>query len=176
MLAAIFFDSYLPRALRRALQYAGDDGFVASMPQLLHVRVNADYDNIIWNTWFNANSEENLVATKQGNRCTGKVWPADRIKEKVLYRRIYWTPTRVSRSLILGGPINPMRVGFTFKISTEGKVEDIELVSLKGDITEAGLLKLINDGAKRTRFEPLVIAEKAYEIVGVRDEYILDDF
>lgn len=68
MEAAIFFDSYLPYALRAALQYAGDRGFVASLPQLLHARVEADYDNIIWNTWFNPNTEENLVTTPQGNR------------------------------------------------------------------------------------------------------------
>ncbi len=68
MEAAIFFDSYLPYALRGALEYAGEDGFVASMPQLLHARVNAPYDNIIWNTWFNPNSEENLVTSPQGNR------------------------------------------------------------------------------------------------------------
>lgn len=68
MEAAILFDSHLPNALRRALEYAGDDGFVASMPQLLHARVNASYDNIIWNTWFTANSEESVVTTPQGNR------------------------------------------------------------------------------------------------------------
>ena len=68
MEAAIFFDSHLPNALRRALEYAADDGFVASMPQLLHARVNASYDNIIWNTWFTANSEESVVTTPQGNR------------------------------------------------------------------------------------------------------------
>jgi hypothetical protein len=67
MAAAMFFDSYATIALRRALRYAGDDGFVASMPQLLHARVNAEYDNIIWNTWFTANSEENVVKTPQGN-------------------------------------------------------------------------------------------------------------
>ena len=49
MLAAIFFESYSTIALRRALRYAGNDGFVASLPQLLHARVNASYDNIIWN-------------------------------------------------------------------------------------------------------------------------------
>jgi len=68
MEAAVFFDSYFPRALRRALQYAGDDGFVASMPQLLHARANASYDHVIWNTWFTPNSEENVVKTPQGNR------------------------------------------------------------------------------------------------------------
>ena len=67
MVARIFFDSYGTLALRQALRYAGDDGFVASLPQLLHARANADYDNIIWNTWFTANSEESVVTTPQGN-------------------------------------------------------------------------------------------------------------
>ena len=68
MQAAIFFEPHIPTALRRALQYAGDDGFVASMPALLHARTNASYDNIIWNTWFTSNSEESVVTTSQGNR------------------------------------------------------------------------------------------------------------
>ena len=66
MEAAIIFESILPNALRRALDYAGDDGFVASMPQLLHARANASYDNIIWNTWFTSNSEESVTKTPQG--------------------------------------------------------------------------------------------------------------
>ena len=68
MEAAIIFESHLPNALRRALEFAGDDGFVASMPQLLHARANASYDNIIWNTWFTSNSEESVAKTPQGHR------------------------------------------------------------------------------------------------------------
>jgi hypothetical protein len=68
MEAEIIFEPHVPNSLRRALEYAGDDGFVASMPQLLHARANADYDNIIWNTWFTSNSEESVVTTPQGNR------------------------------------------------------------------------------------------------------------
>jgi len=68
MEAAIFFESYLPDALRLALEYAGEDGYVASMPQLLHARVKAAYDNIIWNTWFTSNSEESVVETAQGQQ------------------------------------------------------------------------------------------------------------
>jgi len=68
MEATIIFDSYLPRALQMALIQAGDDGFVASLPQLLHARANADYDNIIWNTWFTSNSEESVFTTRQGNQ------------------------------------------------------------------------------------------------------------
>ena len=67
MEAEIIFEPHVPNALQRALEYAGDDGFVASMPQLLHARADAPYDNIIWNTWFTSNTEESVVRTPQGN-------------------------------------------------------------------------------------------------------------
>ena len=67
MEAEIIFDPQMPIALQQALDYAGDNGFVASMPQLIHAQTNACYDNIIWNTWFTANSEESIVTTPQGN-------------------------------------------------------------------------------------------------------------
>jgi len=68
MEAAVIFEPHLPNALRRALEYAGEDGFVASMPQLLRARASAGYDNIIWNTWFTSNSEESVVKTARGQR------------------------------------------------------------------------------------------------------------
>ncbi len=68
MQAAIIFEPHIPTALQRALRYAGDGGFVASLPALLHTRANTPYDNIIWNTWFTSNTEESVVPTKQGNR------------------------------------------------------------------------------------------------------------
>ena len=67
MEAAIIYESHLPDALRRAIVYAGNDGFVASLPQLLHARLGASFDNIIWNTWFTANSEECVARTPHGN-------------------------------------------------------------------------------------------------------------
>ena len=68
MEAEVIFEPHVPTALRQALDYAGAEGFVASMPQLLHARTNAGYDNIIWNTWFTSNSEESVVTTPRGNR------------------------------------------------------------------------------------------------------------
>ena len=41
MEAAIIFGIHKPIALQRALSHAGEDGFVASMPQLIHARTNA---------------------------------------------------------------------------------------------------------------------------------------
>jgi hypothetical protein len=88
MEAAIIFESYLPDALRQALDYAGDNGFVASMPALLRARTNAAYDNIIWNTWFAAHSEESVVRTAQGNHVVVAVHGGG----------IYATPERFERT------------------------------------------------------------------------------
>ena len=93
MEAAIFFDSHLPYALRRAAEYAGEDGFVASLPQLLHARANASYDNIIWNTWFNPNTEENLLTTPQGNRVVVTVHGGGIFASPERYENLFRTST-----------------------------------------------------------------------------------
>ena len=103
MEAEIIFATHLPDALRQALEYAGDDGFIASMPQLLHARANADYDNEIWNTWFfTSNSEESLAITKQGNRVSVMVHGGG----------IFATPERF-RKLYLASVNRSCKTGFT---------------------------------------------------------------
>ncbi len=89
MEAEIIFEPHVPNALRRALEYAGDDGFVASMPALLHARANADYDNIIWNTWFTSNSEESVVTTPQGNRVIVAVHGGGIFASPERFERVY---------------------------------------------------------------------------------------
>ena len=89
MAARIFFDSHGTLALRAALLYAGDDGFVASLPQLLRARVNAGYDNIVWNTWFSAYSEESVVTTPRGNPVVVTVHGGG----------IFGNPARIDRAL-----------------------------------------------------------------------------
>lgn len=90
MEAAIIFETHLPDALRRALEYAGEDGFVASMPQLLHARVNADFDNEIWNTWFfTSTSEESVVTTPQGNHAAVMVHGGGIFAAPERFRKLY---------------------------------------------------------------------------------------
>ena len=89
MEAEIIFEPHVPNALRRALEYAGDDGFVASMPQLLHARANASYDNIIWNTWFTSNSEESVTRTPQGIRVVVAVHGGGIFASPERFERVY---------------------------------------------------------------------------------------
>ena len=101
MEAAIIFETHLPDALRRALEYAGDDGFVASMPQLLHARVNAGFDNEIWNSWFfTSNSEESVATTPQGNHVAVVVHGGGIFATPERFRKLYLAS--VSRSSLDG--------------------------------------------------------------------------
>jgi hypothetical protein len=89
MEAAVIFDSYLPDALERALDYAGEDGFVASMPQLLRARTSADFDNIIWNTWFTSYSEESVVTTARGTHVVVTVHGGGIFSSPGWYMKLY---------------------------------------------------------------------------------------
>ena len=94
MEAAVIFETHLPNALQRALEYAGDDGFVASMPQLLHARVNAPFDNEIWDTWFfTSNSEESMVKTPQGNHVAVLVHGGGIFATPARFRKLYLAST-----------------------------------------------------------------------------------
>jgi len=109
------------------------------------------------------------------SRCTMKSWPEDWIKEKRFCKRVFRTPTRVPRFMNPDVRVKPLRVTYTFSISTEGKVQSIDLISFDGDIEEAELLRLIRNGAAKTRFEPIIVFDMAYELIGLRDSFILDD-
>jgi len=89
MEAEIIFEPHVPTAFRRALDYAGDDGFVASMAQLLHARANADYDNIIWNTWFTSNTEESVIKTPQGNHVVACVHGGGIFSSPERFEKVY---------------------------------------------------------------------------------------
>ena len=94
MEAAVIFDSYLPDALRRALEYAGDEGFVASMPQLLHARANAPYDNEIRSIRsFASHSEESVVRTRQGNHVVVAVHGGGVFASPERFRTLYHAST-----------------------------------------------------------------------------------
>ncbi len=75
----------------------------------------------------------------------------------------------------VSGNVKPVAVSIGFTISTEGRAENIECRSLEGKMTQRSVLRLIQQGAARTRFEPLVIEEVAYEIVGLIDTFVLGD-
>jgi hypothetical protein len=60
---AAFYDENIPAALRAAQEFAGKEGYVASLPQIVGMRVK---DHLPFNKWFIALSEEDVGRTAQG--------------------------------------------------------------------------------------------------------------
>lgn len=110
MEAAVIFDTHLPDALRQALEYAGSDGFVASMPQLLSARTNAPFNNEIWDKWFfTSNSEESMVETPQGNHVAVLVHGGGIFARPERFRKLYlantWRDSEDGFTGLFGGKI-----------------------------------------------------------------------
>ena len=108
----------------------------------------------------------------KSNQCILEAWPEGRISEQLFCKRVFWTPTRVSRFMNPSAGAGPFRASYSFTISTGGRVKDIDLISFDGDIEEDKLLQLIVDGASRTRFESITLGEVTYELVGLRDSIV----
>ena len=54
-----------------------------------------------------------------------------------------------------------------------GRVEGIRLDVLDSDLTESGVVKMIERMARRVRFEPLKVDGRVLSIVDLRDGYTL---
>ena len=71
------------------------------MPQLLHARANADYDNEIWNSWFfTSNSEESVAKTPLGDRVVVAVHGGGIFATPARFRKLYHAS--VNRSCKVG--------------------------------------------------------------------------
>jgi len=110
----------------------------------------------------------------RGNQCTANAWPDNKTVERMLCRRLFWTPSNVAKWSHTLGRSGPLSVSVNFAISTAGSVNDIEIVSFDGDIEKEDLLDLIERGARRARFEPVIIEDTAYKIVGLHGSWVLE--
>ncbi len=172
MQAAIIFEPHIPTALRRALEYAGKDGFVASMPALLHARTNAPYDNIIWNTWFTSNSEESVVTTPQGNCVVVAVHGGGIFANPARFERSFHADLDRSNSEGLTGQ-DAVKISQTeARDVLEGKLPDgTEIPVYPFDEFKRGIKDLPMRYAVVLDFELAKSAKRGYESIDVlRDE------
>ena len=110
-----------------------------------------------------------------GTVCTPRSFRTDQQTEARLCQRVFWTPTRIADSMNFSRNNKPVGVSITYTISTAGRPENIQIRSLEGKMARRAVLQLIEQGAARTRFEPLIIDGTAYEIVDLVDSFVLGD-
>jgi hypothetical protein len=61
-----FYDNKLPIALQQAIDHAGTDGIVVTMPELLAAKIQVERSHQFWNNWFSVQTEENIGIDESG--------------------------------------------------------------------------------------------------------------
>jgi len=61
-----FYDDKLPIALQKTLEFAGEGGIVATMPELIAAKIEADKSHDFWQKWYSVHTEENIGIDKKG--------------------------------------------------------------------------------------------------------------
>ena len=95
-------------------------------------------------------------------------------QSKFICKKVFWTPKRVGRVTRNSQDHGPLEATFSYSVTTRGRVSDITINSLYADLSEDVVLTLIQQGAERTRFEPLTIDGRLQAIIGITDSYLLD--
>src|SRR3989344_9578843 len=62
----VFYDSYLPKALEQAREYAGNEGSVATLQDISQARIIAPKEAYVWQNWFTTTSGEYKGLSKEG--------------------------------------------------------------------------------------------------------------
>lgn len=165
------YDSRMPEAKRKALKYARNGGYVASLPQILQSRAISPKDSEIWNYEFTANSEENVGKTRQGHTVvvvvhgTG-IWTPDRIQEayEVAYEQWLTSPhaSKIGRKEFLGVLDGKLANGTTIPIYTLSDfMKGISDLTMQyGVVMDFDKVKCLNSGVQNIdslRNNPLFI-------------------
>jgi hypothetical protein len=61
-----FYDGNMPTALQQALDFAGPNGYVATMPELIAAKLKASDDHDFYKNWYAVHTEENIGIDPKG--------------------------------------------------------------------------------------------------------------
>ena len=105
-----------------------------------------------------------------GTSCELKDWPKEGKDFAAACKLLFCTPTKLPKKSLLPQEVNRQGgVFFTYGISKKGRIQDVELTDIIGDVEESMARKLIKAFFERRRYEPIVIDGVAYELTNLRD-------
>ena len=59
------------------------------------------------------------------------------------------------------------QIEFTYRITTKGKVQDVDIISVKGVMNNREAYRWVTGVTRRTLFVPLVVKGRSYEIINL---------
>jgi len=113
-----------------------------------------------------------LVCSTQS--CKLKIWSAENISNEKICKRLFCKPIKTNRSVYASREIknNEYRVGltsvsFTYGINTKGRIHNVKLINLEGEMKRKMAYMYLKDNLKTLRYEPLIVDDEIYALNGL---------
>ena len=107
----------------------------------------------------------------EGESCEMKAWPSKQKGDAMVCQRLFCTPQKIRKVVgeEIPADITPgrSRIEFTYRITTKGKVQDVNIISVKGVMNNREAYRWVTGVTRRTLFVPLVVGGKSYEIINL---------
>ena len=120
------------------------------------------------------NQTHSICLNCSGDACTMKPWSSEKSGDAQVCKVIFCTPLLVSRVFKKPEEAKSGKslINFDYFISTQGKIQGVDITSVKGSLNERQAYKYVTSFAKKTVFEPLTIEGKQYQILGLSGQVI----
>ena len=102
--------------------------------------------------------------------CKLKIWDADNKSNEKICKRLFCKPIKTNRNVYASSEnlsIGITSVSFTYGVNTKGKIDNLKLISLEGEMERKMAYKFLKDNLKTLRYEPLVIDDEIYALNGL---------
>jgi hypothetical protein len=112
----------------------------------------------------------------KGPSCSLRELPSEAKSEKLICTRLFTTPKRLARLSVRDDDSELLIVDYRFDVSSRGRIENVQITYLDSDLSEEAVWELLNEGIKKTRYEPLRFNGSTFELIDLEDGFILERY
>jgi len=102
--------------------------------------------------------------------CKLKIWSAENISNEKICKRLFCKPIKTNRSVYASSEnlsLGKTSVSFTYGINTKGRIHNVKLINLEGEMKRKMAYMYLKDNLKTLRYEPLIVDDEIYALNGL---------
>ena len=103
--------------------------------------------------------------------CKLKKWDASNKTNQTICNRLFCKPTKTSKTLFASNENHGFgitQVNFSYSINSSGRIKDVVLKEVRGEMDRKRALVYLKDNLKLLRYEPIVIDGESYSLTGLQ--------
>jgi len=102
--------------------------------------------------------------------CTLKKWDSANITNQTICNRLFCKPIKTNKTLFASDEnhgLGVTQVNFTYSINSSGRIEDVVLKAVRGEMDKKRALVYLKDNLRLLGYEPIIIGGKVYSLRGL---------